>query len=208
MRSPRRVVFTLIAMLMAFGSMFGALGVMAQEEAAQSVAQPGGDLPGDPAIELVQVADGLLQPINVSVAPDGSGRLFVVERLGTIRIVQDGEVLADPFLDISSIVKIDHQEQGLLGLAFHPDYANNGRFFVFYSDHRTNGDHFLVEYAVSADDPNKADPDSGRLLMAEEDPYTNHNGGTMHFGPDGYLYLTIGDGGMAGDPYNLSLIHI
>jgi glucose/arabinose dehydrogenase len=203
MSHVRRHLFAIISLLLAFGGVFGALGVNAQEgNSVSTTAQPGGDLPGDPGIELVQVASGFLQPINVASAPDGTGRIFVVERMGTIRIVQDGQVLPDPFLDISAIVKTDHQEQGLLGLAFHPDYATNGRFFIFYSDFRTNGDHFLVEYAVSADNPNVADPESGRLLLSEDDPFTNHNGGTITFGPDGYLYVTIGDGGMAGDPYD------
>jgi glucose/arabinose dehydrogenase/plastocyanin len=165
-------------------------------------ATPQGTLPGDPQVQLVQVADGLIDPINVTNAGDGSGRLFVIERVGTIRIIQDGQVLPDPFLDISSLVKTDFLEQGLLGLAFHPDYENNGRFFVYYSNYQTNGAHTLEEYAVSADNPNVADPESNRILFQIPDPYTNHNGGTINFGPDGYLYIAIGDGGRAGDPFD------
>lgn len=201
MARPKRLVFMLIAMLMGFGGLFGSLGVVAQDGGAPQVAQPGGDLPGDPSVELVQVAGGLVDPINVAAPYDGSGRLFVVERVGTIRIIENGEVLEEPFLDISNEVKIDFLEQGLLGLAFHPEYADNGRFFVFYSDYRTNGDHFIVEYNVS-DDPNVADPESGRVVLTVDDPFINHNGGTILFGPDGYLYITLGDGGMAGDPYD------
>lgn len=200
MRTPQRAAFIVIAMLMAIGGSFSVLGALAQEDA--QVAQPGGDLPGDPTVELVQVAGGLIDPINAASANDGSGRLFVLERIGNIRIIQDGELLEEPFLDISDAMKIDFLEQGLLGLAFHPDYENNGRFFVYYSDYQTNGDHFLVEYGVSQDDPNKADPESAKVLLTIEDPYVNHNGGTMHFGPDGYLYMAIGDGGLAGDPYD------
>lgn len=199
MRTPQRSRFAFLAIFMVLSIALTGFGAAAQGET--EVAQPGGDLPGDPSIQLVKVADGLLDPINIQSAHDGSGRLFVLERTGTVRIVQDGEVLETPFLDISQEVKIDFLEQGLLGMAFHPDYANNGRFFVYYSDYRTNGDHFLVEFTVSEDDPNVANPDSARLLLSVEDPYVNHNGGTMEFGPDGYLYLTIGDGGMAGDPY-------
>jgi glucose/arabinose dehydrogenase/plastocyanin len=170
---------------------------------SDAVARPGGTLPGNVAIQLVKVVGGLVDPVNLANAGDGSGRLFVVQRTGQILIIdQDGTLLEEPFLDISALVKIDHQEQGLLGLAFHPDYANNGLFYIYYSDFRTNGDHFLVERKVSADDPNKADPDYARVLLSEEDPFTNHNGGTLHFGPDGYLYLSIGDGGSAGDPYD------
>ena len=202
MSTPRRAVFLFIAVLLAIGGSFSVLGTVAQDDQGTQVAQPGGDLPGEPSIELVKVADGLIDPINVASAHDGSGRLFILERTGTVRILQDGQVLEEPFLDISSEVKIDFLEQGLLGLAFHPDYENNGRFFVFYADYRTQGDHFVVEYSVSDDDPNAADPESAEVLLSIEDPYVNHNGGTMHFGPDGYLYITIGDGGLAGDPYD------
>lgn len=201
MHGPKRLAFLLIATLLAFGSWFGALGAVAQDNTGVgSAVQPGGDLPGDPSVQLVKVAGGLVDPINVSAPNDDSGRVFVVERVGTIRIIQDGELLEEPFLDISNLVKTDFLEQGLLGLAFHPDYANNGRFFVYYSEYVTNGNHMLVEYSVSADDPNVADPESGRVLLSLDDPYFNHNGGTILFGPDGYLYVTIGDGGMAGDP--------
>lgn len=165
-------------------------------------AQPDGAIPGDPQIQLVQVADGLADPVNVTNAGDGTGRLFVVERPGAIRIIQDGEVLADPFLDISNTVKSDFLEQGLLGLAFAPDYATSGRFFVYYCDYSSNGGLTLTEYHVSADDPNVADPATARILFQKADPYINHNGGTIKFGPDGYLYISIGDGGLAGDPYD------
>ncbi len=158
-------------------------------------------LPGNPSIALVKVADGLADPVNVAAPNDGSGRVFVVERIGRIRIIQDGQLLDTPFLDLQDVVKTDFLEQGLLGLAFHPDFANNGRFFVYYSDYLTNGDVFLVEYHVSADDPNVADPNSARVLLTQDKPFVNHNGGTLRFGPDGYLYVSLGDGGLAGDPY-------
>ncbi|CAN5617341.1 hypothetical protein BH23CHL5_BH23CHL5_13690 [soil metagenome] len=169
-----------------------------------TVAHPGGTLPGDVEIELVKVADGLLDPVNVASANDGSGRIFVVERFGYVRIIEeDGTVLEDPFLDLSNVVTTAvHTEQGLLGLAFHPDYASNGLFYVNYAEARTNGNMILVEYQVSADDPNAADAASARPIFATEQPFNNHNGGTIKFGPDGYLYISVGDGGMAGDPYN------
>ncbi len=176
--------------------------VFAQDDADAdtTVARPGGDLPGDPAIALVKVAEGLADPLNVT-APSDDDRIFVVERVGRIRIIQDGELLEEPFLDIMDVVDRSFLEQGLLGLAFHPSYAENGRFFVYYTDFRTNGDVFLVEMSVSADDPNRADPESASVLLTHDKPYVNHNGGTIHFGPDGYLYVTMGDGGLAGDPY-------
>jgi glucose/arabinose dehydrogenase len=207
MQAHRRPAFVVLALVLALGGWFGALSAHAQGEATPTAqpaetVEPGGTLPGNPSIQLVQVADGLIDPINLTSAPDGSGRLFVLERVGLIRIIQDGQLLEEPFLDISDTVKIDFLEQGLLGLAFHPDYANNGRFFVYYADYLSNGKLFLVEYTVSPDDPNVADPDSGKVVLAIDDPYVNHNGGDLAFGPDGYLYLAIGDGGLAGDPYD------
>jgi glucose/arabinose dehydrogenase len=174
---------------------------VAQDD-GQGVAQPGGTLPGEPAIELVEVASGFADPVNIAAPDDGSDRLFVVERPGTIRIVDaDGNVLEEPFLDISNRVKTDFLEQGLLGLAFPPDYGESGRFYVYYSDYSTNGNLRLVRYSVS-DDPNLADPESGELILEiADDPYFNHNGGNVVFGPDGYLYWSTGDGGSAGDPF-------
>ncbi len=165
--------------------------------------QPGGTLPGNPAIQLVKVADGLADPINVAAANDGSGRLFVIERIGRIRIIdKDGTLLAEPFLDLSELVQSDYLEQGILGLAFHPDYAANGRFYVNFTDFHTNGDTFVMEFRVSEDNPDVADRASGRLLLSFDQPYVNHNGGTIKFGPDGYLYIASGDGGGGGDPYD------
>ncbi len=167
------------------------------------VATPGGTLPNNPSIQLVKVAGGLADPVNLASANDGSSRLFIVERVGMIRVIdKDGNLLPDPYLDISALVKTDFLEQGLLGLAFHPEYATNGLFYVYYSDYQTNGDTVLAEFHVSADDPNKADPASERVLITQDKPYVNHNGGTVHFGPDGYLYWVMGDGGLAGDPYD------
>ena len=117
MTRAKRSVFLLIAMLMAFGGLFGSLGAVAQDGTAPQVAQPGGDLPGEPSVQLVKVAGGLVDPINVAAPDDGTNRVFVVERVGTIRIIQDGEVFPEPFLDISNLVKTDFLEQGLLGLA-------------------------------------------------------------------------------------------
>ncbi|MFQ5757121.1 MAG: PQQ-dependent sugar dehydrogenase [Acidiferrobacterales bacterium] len=172
------------------------------------VAQVGGKLPGNPKIQLVKIADGLNDPINVSNAGDGSGRLFVTERVGRIRIVtKTGEVLSEPFIDLTKInpiggdVQSQFIEQGLYDVAFHPDYKNNGHFFVHYASLPFNGDGFIVRFSVSQDNPNKADPKSSKVILVIPQPWYNHNGGGIKFGPDGYLYIGSGDGGWEGDPY-------
>ena len=208
--SRTRVLFAVLLALTLAGGMLGtSLRVQAQEAtpvvelSVTPPAQPGGTLPGNPQIQLVKVAGGLADPVNIAAPNDGSGRLFVVERVGRIRIIdQDGNLLPEPFLDLTELVQNDYLEQGLLGLAFHPDYATNGRFFVHFTDYHTNGDNFIMEFPVSDDDPNLANREGGRLLLAVDQPYVNHNGGTIHFGPDGYLYIGIGDGGLGGDPYD------
>ena len=141
------------------------------------------------------VASGLERPVDLQV--DGSGRLFVIEKPGAIRILQDGQLLPQPFLDIVDRVGSNGNEQGLLGLAFHPQYAQNGRFFVNYTD--GNGDTVIARFQVSGD-LNVADPASEVKLLGIDQPYANHNGGGLAFGPDGYLYAGLGDGGSQGDP--------
>jgi glucose/arabinose dehydrogenase/plastocyanin len=181
-------------------ALVGPMIVVAQDGGRETV-QPDGDLPGDPAIAVVQIASGLVDPVNV--ADDGSGRLYIVERVGRIRIVDaDGQLLDEPFLDIQETVKTDFLEQGLLGLAFPPDYSDSRFFYVYYSDYATNGSSRIVRYQAT-EDPNVADPDSATLILdVGADPYINHNGGNINFGPDGFLYVSIGDGGLAGDPYD------
>ncbi len=131
-------------------------------------------------------------------APEGDDRLFLVERDGRIGIVRDGERLVGPFLDIADKVTAAGLEQGLLGLAFHPRYPLDGRFYVDFTDPR--GDTRIVEYRVS-DDPDRADPGSARILLIVDQPAGNHNGGMLQFGPDGYLYVGLGDGGAANDRF-------
>lgn len=151
--------------------------------------------PGNYTWELV--AGGLNSPVGMAVAGDGSRRLFVLEQAGIIRIIQDGEVLATPFLDIVDQVGSGGNEQGLLGLAFHPAYPEKGYFYINYTDR--NGDTVIARYSVSPD-PNQADRDSQVRLLGVGQPFPNHNGGVVAFGPDGYLYLGLGDGGSGGDP--------
>jgi glucose/arabinose dehydrogenase len=143
-----------------------------------------------------EVVSGLAFPIFVDAPPDDS-RLFIVTKDGRIWLWKDGSLLVDPFLDIADQVR-NEGEQGLLGLAFDPAFADNGRFFVHYSDN--SGDTVLSSYVVSAD-PDRADPESGQILFEADQPASNHNGGMLAFGPDGYLYLALGDGGRANDAF-------
>jgi glucose/arabinose dehydrogenase len=140
---------------------------------------------------------GLERPVDLQ--PDGSGRLFVIEKVGRIRILENDQLLETPFLDITDRVGSNGNEQGLLGLAFHPGYQENGRFFVNYTD-TSGGDTVIARFQVSSD-PNVADPNSEVQLLGVEQPFPNHNGGVLAFGPDGYLYAGLGDGGAQGDPF-------
>jgi glucose/arabinose dehydrogenase len=155
-------------------------------------------LPEGPVpVALAEVASGLAFPLQLT-APPGDPRLFIVEKGGVIRIVQNGALLPTPFLDLSAQVSTG-REQGLLGLAFDPQYASNGRFIVHYTD--LAGDTRVSAFRVSQD-PNLADAASELAILGVDQPFANHNGGQVLFGPDGYLYVTLGDGGSAGDPGN------
>lgn len=191
---------------------------------------PGPDIPADvegevvnvpfnvtemPAEEQEQVgldlvAEGFTAPVGLTSANDGSGRLFVVDLVGEVRIIDDnGTLLEEPFLNITDqLVELrpGFDERGLLGLAFHPDFAENGRFFVYYSAPLREGapegwDHTsrISEFNVSADDENRADPESERVILEVDQPQFNHDAGSIAFGPDGYLYIPLGDGGGGGD---------
>ncbi len=154
-------------------------------------------------LSTVTIATGLSSPVWVT-SPPGDARLFVLEQPGRIRILENGALVAKPFLDLSADaqgpVNATGNEQGLLGLAFHPDYAHNGRFYVHYT--RADDAIVIAEYTVTSD-PDVADPASARVLMTIPHPgQTNHNSGTVQFGPDGKLYFTVGDGGGGGDPSN------
>ena len=148
-------------------------------------------------IALKPVVGGLTAPIGITHAGDGSGRTFVIEQGGTIRIIKDGRVRSRAFLDISSIIT-SGGEQGLLGLAFHPRFEANRRFYVNYTD--TAGDTVVAEYKRSRHHAHRASRGSARVVLGFDQPFANHNGGHLAFGPDGYLYIATGDGGSAGDP--------
>ena len=149
-------------------------------------------------VALRKVLSGLRRPVLVAAAPGDRERLFAVEQPGRIRIARDGQLAPRPFLDLTGKVSTGN-EQGLLGLAFHPGFAQNGRLYVNYTD--LDDDTHVVEYRVSATDPDRIDPSSRREVFFLRQPYANHNGGDLVFGPDGKLWIGLGDGGSAGDPH-------
>lgn len=139
---------------------------------------------------------GLTKPVDLQAPPGDTSRVFIVEKTGAIRVVKDGQLLPRAFLDISSRVS-GGSEQGLLGLAFHPQYASNRKFYVDYTDR--SGDTRVVEFLTS-DDPDSASATEREILFVDQ-PASNHNGGQIAFGPDGYLYVALGDGGGANDQF-------
>jgi glucose/arabinose dehydrogenase len=156
-----------------------------------------------PQLTLQPFVSGLALPVEIAHAGDGSGRLFVLEQAGRIRVIRDGQLLAAPFLDIRSIVR-SGGEQGLLGLAFHPSYATNGLFYVYHNrplaGSSTGSEIVLARYSRYAPNPDLADPSTRTILLTIAHPtYDNHNGGKIAFGPDGYLYIGVGDGGGGGN---------
>jgi len=175
-------------------------GLMA---AAALVAAPSGAL-AQPAITLTPLGTGgvVSAPLHAASPNDGSGRIFVVSQEGVIKIFQGGAYLSTPFLDISSLVTFN-DEQGLLSMEFHPDYVDNGWFYVYYVDNLTTpGSVTIARYTVSSD-PNVADPSSAQIVLVVPNPFDDtHRGGRLEFGPDGYLYAGIGDSGGVGDPEN------
>lgn len=150
-----------------------------------------------PQVQLGQPISGLNRPVHLTHAGDGSGRMFVVEQPGTIRIVVNGAVQTTPFLDITERVQCCG-EQGLLSIAFPPDYANKRYVYINYTA-SPDGTTIIARYRLSSDD-NRADSSSEEILLQLAQPFANHNGGQLAFGPDGYLYIGTGDGGSAGDP--------
>jgi glucose/arabinose dehydrogenase len=150
--------------------------------------------PNPDAYAWQPVVSGLQRPVDLQA--DGSGRLFVIEKSGRIRIIQDGQLLEASFLDITDRVNDSSNEMGFLGLAFHPNYAQNGFFYVNYTG--SGGNTFISRFQASGD---VADPNSEEILLTVEQPFPNHNGGVVIFGPDGFLYAGLGDGGSQGDPF-------
>ncbi|HET7143264.1 MAG TPA: PQQ-dependent sugar dehydrogenase [Anaerolineales bacterium] len=165
---------------------------------APSVLDPAvnaGSIPNAGEYEWKEIASGLNRPVDVQSANDGSGRLFIIEKYGLIRIIENGQLLDVPFLNIDARVDDRGNEMGLLGLVFHPIYKENGYFYINYTG---DGGHTRISRFQASG--NVADPNSETVLLLIKQPYANHNGGGLDFGPDGYLYAGLGDGGSQGDP--------
>lgn len=169
-------------------------------------------IPPEQNIDLQLIADNFVSPIGVVAVPDDSERLFVIDQIGTIWIIdQAGNKLSEPFLDVrDKMVALNpgYDERGLLGLDFHPNYSENGRFYVYYTappnsggpgENGWNNLSRISEFTVSSSDPDQADPGSEKTILEVDQPQGNHEGGTIAFGPDGYLYIALGDGGGADD---------
>ncbi len=153
------------------------------------------------SLALTTVVSGLSAPLGLE-RPPGDNRFFVVQQSGTVRIIENGALRSGNFLDIQSLVNFDGQEQGLLGLSFHPNYSTNRKFYVNYTRDSPSRQTVIAEFQTSASDPNQADPGSERILLTVNQPFPNHKGGQLVFGTDGFLYIGLGDGGDAGDPLN------
>lgn len=178
---------------------------------AAQVARPGDMIPGAPKLALVKVADGFKDPVGVTAANDGSGRIFVVERVGRVRVVgKDGKVLVEPFLDLTNFnplgsdVQTGFVEQGLWSIALHPKFKDNGHVFVHYASLPFNGASIVARFTVDPRSPDRITKEqltkTAKVLMNIPQPYYNHYGGMIAFGPDGKLYIGKGDAGWEGDP--------
>jgi glucose/arabinose dehydrogenase len=185
------------SLLIAALTLLGA-GTALNAEQAKPV-QPGGKLPGDVAIQLVKVADDLVEPVSVAAPNDGSGRVFIIERPGVIQVIKDGKKLKKPFLDLKDKTISSFLELGMFSMAFHPDFKTNGKVYICYADLWFNGASMITEFRVKKSNPDQLDPESAKVLMQIDFPYCNHHGGQIAFGPDGYLYVGVGDGGWEGD---------
>lgn len=183
----KTILLTLLTVLLAVGVV-----------GAQQASIP--EVPDGNQYQLLEITTGLQRPLLLTGADDGTNRMFIVEQDGQIWVTTtvDGTIQKQPFLNVSGIISTRGNERGLLGLAFHPQFKTNGQFFINYTD--VNGNTVVARYTTLASDPNQGDANSASFVIQIEQPYPNHNGGHLAFGPDGYLYIGMGDGGAAGDP--------
>lgn len=211
-----RTRFTPTALAVACASVIlGTLPALTQElpKERADVARPGGTIPNAPKLALVKIAEGLHDPVGVASAHDGTGRLFVAERVGRVMIVdKSGKLLPTPFIDLTKINPLGNEvqtgfvEQGLWSVAFDPKFKENGHVYLHYSSLPFNGAGVVLRVTVDKASPDVVTADqivkTAKVIMQIEQPYYNHNGGMIQFGPDGYLYISRGDGGWEGDPLN------
>jgi len=180
--------------------LFITLGLLlVQTTALAAPCQAPDSLTAIPDIKLQLAVDGLDNPVAITHAGDGSGRLFILEQRGVVRVARDGKLVKQAFLDIRKRV-VDGGEKGLLGIAFHPRFKQNGRFYLNYTTDHNGLTTVIAEYRVNKN--GQADAASKRILLRIKQPWGNHNGGQLAFGPDGYLYIATGDGGSGDDPQN------
>jgi glucose/arabinose dehydrogenase len=180
-----------------FVALLAASGIVWWDTRTSAVAAPNAALP---TISFVPVVSGLSLPTSITHAGDGSNRIFVTEKVGRIRIIKNGVLQATPFLDISARVNSAGSEQGLLSVAFPPNYASKKYFYVYYTDKNGIGDTMVSRFHLT-NNPDIADPNSEEIILTQTQPETNHNGGQLQFGRDGFLYIGLGDGGGGGDPH-------
>ena len=219
-RHPRLLPLTALRIVLAVTAVVALIGAPAaiangiQGPSRPAAAPPDPDVPRVPTVQagpaaetfnasnvslgLSQIASGFTNPVLVTGAGDGSGRLFVVEQGGIIRVIKGGSVLPTPFLDLRDRISTGG-ERGLLGLAFHPGFASHPYVYVNYTDVKGNTGIFRFTVAPGSDVASKA---TAFHVLTMTQPYANHNGGNLAFGPDGYLYIGMGDGGSGGDPGN------
>ena len=161
-------------------------------------------VPAPYTMRLETIQTGLSRPILIRASPDATKRLFIVEQTGRIKVLQPGAVVPTQFIDLSAKILVPTStgdERGLLGMTFHPQFSTNGKFYVDYT-RAGDGTTVIAEYTLSPTDPNQGDINSERILLTVPQPFANHNGGMVEFGPDGFLYIGMGDGGSANDPGN------
>jgi glucose/arabinose dehydrogenase len=194
-RYLRDGILVALAVALAAAAATGCAGGESAQSSTSGPARQESDA-GGLQLRLVTVISGLANPVHLASTPSEPNRRYIVEKAGRIRVLVKGRLQSKPFLDIRGIVGSSGSEQGLLSVAFHPDYARNRLFYVDYTD--TNGDTRVVEYRSRTGGP----PVRRRELLFVDQPYSNHNGGQLAFGPDGFLYVGMGDGGSAGDPQN------
>ena len=192
------IVAVVAVVAFALATTGGGSRAAAQDSSASSAVSAAAKAAAEPSVALKLVATGLTSPLGVTAPRGDTHRLFVVDKIGKIRVIANGTMLSKPFLNLTSHV-LGGTEQGLLSLAFDPHYARNGHFYVFYTNRV--GDIRVVRYRVSSGNPNVASASSAKVLLKiAHHAHSNHNGGQLAFGPDGRLYIGVGDGGSEGDP--------